>query len=643
MRHERIINYLFKKNQLVTPKELTSQFEISERTLQNDFKLIEHIGTSAGFQVTRIRGIGYRLKISDRAAFSKYLQELAATAWLDTDDPTARIKNIQLILLFSNDFITLGKLADLMDISVSTVKKDIKHVDILLEKHHLKLYSKAHYGIRVIGSEKEKRTVILKILKKQVEAPPFTKKYQKFKLNFDQVALRRKLTEDLAAFHLKVNDVVFENLIQHIELLCFRISQNNSIHDESCPLMTTETIYDGLTEKIVRYLTPRYQLTFSEAEKTYLKEQLRGKITVLNDESATIHLTESITDALHVIDQSYHTDFSQDETLTTALNLHIAPLLQRLYTGHQLENPIIEDIYTRYANVFNLSLEFITTLNKKLETKISKDEIGYIAIYFAASLEKQANQAMDNYRKIAVICATGGGAAYLLKVHLERLFSNAEVTTFPLNELERIGSQYDLLISTVPLAYKPLIPVIFTTSMMTERDLHKIEQDLSLLREAADKPLDLNQRLVGLFKKEWFQFTSEQDYLAVLKKASQRLEEQEWAEKGYSASVLERESLIDTIYRQGIAGPHPMEPSAKKEVISVVFFKAKTFYQKKEVRLLFLLNIHKEHLTLHKEISRLMIAIMEDLNRNQEVEKIKDYEDFLAYIKSLLRRGTKND
>jgi transcriptional regulatory protein LevR len=68
---------------------------------------------------------------------------------------------------------------------------------------------------------------------------------------------------------------------------------------------------------------------------------------------------------------------------------NVDPPIPRIYPGHQLENPIIEDIYTQYANVFNVAMVFINELNKDLDADISKDEIGYVAIYFAASLEKQ--------------------------------------------------------------------------------------------------------------------------------------------------------------------------------------------------------------------------------------------------------------
>ncbi|MCW3744851.1 hypothetical protein OM428_08160 [Enterococcus gallinarum] len=133
---------------------------------------------------------------------------------------------------------------------------------------------------------------------------------------------------------------------------------------------------------------------------------------------------------------------------------------------------------------------FISELNKDLDADISKDEIGYVAIYFAASLEKQANQLIDDYKKIAVICSTGGGASYLLKVNLERLFSNAEVTTFALNEVDQIDKSFDLLISTVPLDQEQFaIPIIYTKTILNRAEINKIEKDLSLLRNRKIKYL----------------------------------------------------------------------------------------------------------------------------------------------------------
>lgn len=641
MRQEKIVEYLYMKKQAIAPKALAAAFQISERTLANDIKWLKEIGVTEGFTINRIRAAGYQLEITDLTTFRRYLTRLTRQEQVDSSSPQERIKNVELLLLFHEEYITMQQIAEWLDVSLSTVKADIKQVEQFCERYGLTLFSKAHYGLRIIGSESKKRRAILYLIRNTIRTPVLTEKYKEFNFVFNEEELRQFLKRQLLANQLKIGDIVFENVVQHIRLLCFRILQNNTLSGEEAEESKTSDDFDRLTEKLVAYLEAAYQLTFSSAEKKYLEEQLRGKFTVLDDPASNQQLKPAIEKALEQVDRRYHTHFREDQDLANALLMHVAPLLQRLYTGHQLENPIIEDIYTQYANVFNVAMVFINELNEDLDADISKDEIGYVAIYFAASLEKQSNQLIEDYQKIAVICSTGGGAAYLLKVNLERLFSNAEVATFALNEIDQIDSSFDLLISTVPLEQANFeIPIIFTKTILSQAEISKIEKDLNLLRESQNKVHDVNQFILSLFDPNWFQILeTAPDYLHVLENEGTRLEEQNWVESGFKQSVLEREKMIDTIYQHGIAGPHPMEQAALKEVIDVVLLKKPLIYREKQVRVIFLINIKKDHLNLHKEISRLMIKMMDDPMLDNQLQKITHFQDFTSYMKSLMKEG----
>lgn len=642
MRQEKIVEYLYAKKQAIAPKALAAAFQISERTLANDIKWLKEIGAAAGFDVERVRSAGYQLKILDQAKFQSYLAQTKRQEQVDSTSPQERIKNIELLLLFHEEYITMQQIAEWLDVSLSTVKADIKQVEQFCETYELSLFSKAHYGLKIIGTESKKRRAILYLIRNTIHTPVLTERYKEFNFVFDEADLRRFLQEQLQQNQLKISDIVFENIVQHIRLLSFRIMQDNTLNNEEDEEQKIDDDYDRLTEELVAYVEATYQIIFSNAEKNYLEEQLRGKFAVLDDAASNRQLKQAIDKALEHVDRRYHTHFREDQDLANALLMHVAPLQQRLYTGHQLENPIIDDIYTQYANVFNVAMGFINELNKDLDADISKDEIGYVAIYFAASLEKQSNQVIDDYQKIAVICSTGGGAAYLLKVTLERLFSNAEVDTFALNEIDQIDSTYDLMISTVPLQQDQFdIPIIYTKPILNQAEITKIEKDLNLLRESQNKVFDVHQFILSLFDPDWFQIDSpaQQDYLALLEKEGVRLEEQGLVEQGFKQSVLEREKMIDTIYQHGIAGPHPMEQAAVKEVIDVILLKKPLSYREKQVRVIFLINIKKDHLNLHKEISRLMIKMMDDPTLDNQLQKITNFQDFMSYMKSLMKEG----
>lgn len=641
MRQEKIVEYLYAKKQAIAPKALAAAFQISERTLANDIKWLKEIGSTKGFTVERVRSAGYQLKILDKTKFRSYLSQSKQQEQVDNSSPQERIKNIELLLLFHEEYITMQQIAEWLDVSLSTVKADIKQVEQFCEDYELSLFSKAHYGLKILGTESKKRRAILYLIRNTIHTPVLTEKYKEFNFVFDEADLRRFLQEQLLKNQLKISDIVYENIVQHIRLLSFRIMQNNTLSNDEAEDTGIIDSYDRLTEELVAYLEATYELVFSNAEKHYLEEQLRGKFNVLEAADGNQQLKQAIEKALEHVDRHYHTAFREDQDLANALLMHVAPLLQRLYTGHQLENPIIEDIYTQYANVFNVAMVFINELNKDLDADISKDEIGYVAIYFAASLEKQSNQMIDDYQKIAVICSTGGGAAYLLKVNLERLFSNAEVETFALNEIEQIDSSFDLLISTVPLEQKEFaIPIIYTKTILSQAEITKIEKDLNLLRESQNKVVDVHQFILSLFNAKWFRIEEQaDDYLHVLENEGARLEEQGWVEAGFNQSVLNREKMIDTIYQQGIAGPHPMEQMAVKEVIDVILLKTPLLYREKQVRVIFLINIKKDHLNLHKEISRLMIKMMDDPLLDTQLTKIANFQDFKSYMKSLMKEG----
>ena len=209
-----------------------------------------------------------------------------------------------------------------------------------------------------------------------------------------------------------------------------------------------------------------------------------------------------------------------------------------------------------------------------------------------------------------------------------------------MNEVDQIDKSFDLLISTVPLDQEQFaIPIIYTKTILNRAEINKIEKDLSLLRESENKVFDVHQFILSLFDPQWFQIDTEsEDYLQLLESEAARLEDG-WAEQGFKHSVLEREKMIDTIYQNGIAGPHPMEQAAIREVIDVILLRKSIWYSKKEIKVIFLINIKKDHLNLHKEISRLMIKMMEDQALDNQLAKITNFQDFKSYIQSLMKEG----
>lgn len=271
MRQEKIVEYLYAKKQAIAPKALAAAFQISERTLASDIKWLKDIGTTEGFTVERIRSKGYQLKVIDREKFQSYLSRSEQQTHIDASLPQERIKNIELLLLFHEEYITMQQIAEWLDVSLSTVKADIKQVEQFCEKYELTLFSKAHYGLKIIGTESKKRRAILYLLRNTIHTPVLTERYKEFNFTFDETDLRRFLQERLQKNQLKISDIVFENIVQHIRLLCFRIMQKNTLNQEESETLRVVDKYDQLTEELVDYLEAAYSIVFLKQKKIIWK------------------------------------------------------------------------------------------------------------------------------------------------------------------------------------------------------------------------------------------------------------------------------------------------------------------------------------------------------------------------------------
>lgn len=639
MREKKIVEYLLNESEAIPANKLANHLGVSERTLKNDVDLINHLNQRNGFKIQRKRGKGYFLFINNEERFQYYLAKLNESNKINILNIENRLLSIEILLMLQDDFLTISTLADYIEVSESTVKKDLKILEHNLKMYQLELYKKPHYGIKIIGSEEKRRTRLMQIMKANQDQLLHTDAYKVFLTNFDQTDLQTFLANLLRQNKVRVNDLIFQNIIFHIMLLTFRIMQCNYMDYEQIFLYSERDLFWSLGKDVIEYLSKKYQINFPQEEIDYLAYHLKGKIALMDDLADKKIVLGKIKKILKKIDHQYFTEFHRDQELINSLFLHILPLIQRLYRGQQLDNPLIDDLYTRYANVFNVAFDFIRCLNDidDFTRTISKDEVGFLAVYFAASLEKQSLKNIDKYKHIAVICTTGGGAAYLLKVRLEKIFHQAKIDSLSFHELDKIVNDYDLVISTVPLDKTTIsIPIIYINEYFSDQEIVKIEQEIRMIDGKTQSTMD--ERIIKLFDPSIFWIKSNtKTYKEYIVEACFYLEHNQYADKGMSQSVLEREKLISTIYQNGVAGPHPMESKAIQECIAVLIFKPTLIREK--VKISFILNIKSEHLYLHQEISRLMMVMMEDGELEQKIKSIESFSDFKKYMEELIKKG----
>lgn len=632
MRSKILIKILLNENCPIKRECIAEKMNLSESSIRNIVKDANYFGLKYGFKINIIKGKGYVLNILDEKKFNNFIGKKQESA-PDIYNSCQRVYIILFHILQETKPVTINDLIEKMNLSRTTIVKDLEKVEKKLKELNLKLERKKHYGIRVTGSEKDYRKAFSRyVLTSNLYLEP-AKTFKDFLKITNGKELKSVLYEALNKYSLRISDVAFKNVIDHLKILIFRVNQGNFI-SSNVNIFQIDEIYLQISEHICSWIKDKYNVILPDTEVEFLAVHISGKtFTSSINTSEKNLLAKDIKDILEKLDNEFLTDFKNSKELNESLLLHMFPLLNRLYYNLQLENPLIEEIYTKYANVFVVSYRFAELIEEKYCYMLSRDEIGYIAIHFAVYLERLKNKYLENIKRIIVICATGGGSAQLLKLKLECIFKNAIVMTISTEEIYDFDDQLpDLFLSTIPIGkeYKG-VSILHIKCLLDENEISRVKE--SVASKFWEKTqVNSTSRVSSLFHKSLFKRVEGGNYLEIIKEMSDELVKESIAIEGFTESVLERESKFTTIYNNGIAGPHPMKLNSKTNAVSVTILEQPITYNEKSVQIIFLISLKQGNLFLHKEISRLLLFLIDNMWAKEKLLNSLSFEQFLYEI-----------
>lgn len=286
--------------------------------------------------------------------------------------------------------------------------------------------------------------------------------------------------------------------------------------------------------------------------------------------------------------------------------------------------------------IFNIAIRFSDMLKEKYNVEVTYDEAGFIATHFAAHMERERKSRILRFNRIGVVCSSGGGSAYLIKLQIESLFSQADVETFSflqMDELERYHP--DLIFTIMPLDRDFAAPVIYIKELLDDLDLMRIRQVLQYDNCDSLSIADANSYLYSIFDRHFFQIRKSDDYLALLQEMAQQIEESGYGGELYAQYVMERESYMSTIYMNGVCIPHPIEICANRNLISVCILEEPICYEDKQASIIFMVSLTKEDYEVHKDITKKLYQLMNDEKRLQRVLRNRTLEELLIVMKEL--------
>ena len=588
-----IIKTLLNRNDSVSSIVLSQEIGCSTKTIQNEVKEINKALKES--KIISIKGVGYKIEGD--------LEELNINSnnYNDIDRVEYIIKTMLNLSVKDGVAIKLEGLADLMYVSISTVKNDLKEVKQIFDNYNIKVATKHKQGILICAKDEDIKKCILDLCNKNDNELSIND-FLEYKIKDNLFVIRKILLDILNDEKIILTDIEFKSILNNI-LLGLSRDMNND---------TYET-----------------QENYFELEKEYINRYVRNykhkRDLVLNNNEQKEIIINSIKDFTQNLKLATSIDIINDYIFEECLYNHINNLYKRLQLGINQQDLGISDIKIKYPFAFELAKIARKTIEKSLDIEISEDEVSNIALHVGGALERASKSSDKKILKTIIVCTSGIGTSMLIKSKLENIFKeNLEILKIiPSYLVDYINAiDVDFVISTVPLDIDK-IPVINVSPMLSDKEIKMIERYIETGKVYMDLQID-NLLQSNLFFTD-IDLNNKEDIINYM---SDKLIEYNYIDEKMKKSYLEREEIATTEIGNMVAIPHGASGTIYENKIAVGILKNPIHWEIDKVRLVIMLAIDKDKILDYEELFLNIYKRVDSISKVISICENKSFEKF---------------
>lgn len=494
------IKLLLQIGKNITLQDLVEQFQVSSRTIRNDIAVINsHLELN---QLSKIE-LGVGGSIERKEDFIK-IEDIIR----EQDFYTYRLSkgerklHIVSILLNSPGYITLSQIADTIYVSRTTIINDLDGVKQLIQSTGtLQVLSHPNKGLRIVGTEKEKRKLLLKLgelNRKDGHGIGNMEKLLGIKSVHTSI-IRKIIREQEEYFQCRLTDESYWYIELYLRLMVKRNLQGCFMELEQENKSSTSE----MAQAILKYLMQYCKIMSSEGELQYLSEMLQSCHYLIKDtEEKEVLKTQMITRKfIEAISEEIEIDLNDDYDFYENLSNH----LDSFFSGRNVsypENPIFDEIMEKNMDVLEAVEKLSFIFEEEIGRVTTRLENIYIAIHICAAVERKKNHSIA--LRVVLACNGGVGTSQLLLARLKRNFKFQVIDVIAAHEaFELTEHEADLVITTVPLQ-ECKVCWVKVSPLLTDEDYIRIGNKMDKLHNEKLLPIQSTKRQVtarGLFRK----------------------------------------------------------------------------------------------------------------------------------------------
>ena len=495
-RQARIARILLDSRSVASVDQLASELQLTERMVRYGLPSIETYLAERGLHVMKRRGVGVWIEGdgSVRAAVRAELDTTHGPAVLDPLDRQSRV--LLALLEAAPSAVRSEKLEAQLDVSRPTVRRDVRIAESWLEQHRLHLRRLPGVGLAVRGSEVDVRAALLALILERVPTNTLI-----------------ALVDGSGGPSPDVGSAGVVDYAEELDLPTFSkvlVAELRDVDDRD-PTMLTATVSLAILARRVRGDHParlvrgrlrslldhpvsddarriaaairrRLGIALPMPEVAAITESLLGFVELSDPGAAPQAEILALVDRLVAAAGSrLHQSLAEDELLRTNLTEHARRLAVRLRYGLPVSNPLQHEVRKRYPDVYEVAKDIVSTLGPLDGAVIPLDEVGFLTMYFAGSLERLR---LRPKLRITVVCPAGMATVWILVSRLLAEFPQvevAQVVSKTAYEQEPDSVVGDFIVSTVPLDGLPVhVPSLVVNPLLHEGDVRRLTRMLGV-------------------------------------------------------------------------------------------------------------------------------------------------------------------
>ena len=293
-----------------------------------------------------------------------------------------------------------------------------------------------------------------------------------------------------------------------------------------------------------------------------------------------------------------------------------------------IRNGILENVKNNFPLAFDMALIAGEVIEREENVQSNENEMGFLAIHFGASLERNKYNA-ELGKTAIIVCGAGLSTAMMLQVKLERKFGALlrikKVLSYRNLSQHDIDS-VDFIFSTVPLPGVQSDKIIEVVPILTEQDLRDIEYRI---QTEPEKRIEYRK----FFKEEiFFPALEAQSAKETIEKITNRMIQCGYLDERTKASVFEREKLSSTELAGMIAVPHAVENFMQDPAVGVAVLEKPIIWNRVNVQLVFLLSIPRPFYKMLEPVIQSIYYNFVTRNGFQRMEKSRSFKELLNIL-----------